>query len=60
MLSKSRKYLAKAKECEDRANNVRDLETKSQWFNLAQQWRELAENPVGEQKMPLKNWRSDP
>jgi hypothetical protein len=55
--SKSEEYLAKAKECEKPANNIRDLETKSQWLNLAQQWRELAEDPMGEQNA-WKNWRS--
>jgi hypothetical protein len=54
MPSKSEEYLAKAKECEKRANNIRDLETKSQWLNLAQQWRELAENPVTEDAPKIK------
>ena len=47
-MSKSEEYLAKAKECEERANSIHDLETKSSWLHLAQQWRELAEDRLSE------------
>jgi hypothetical protein len=57
-MSKSEEYLAKAKECKERADSIQDLETKSSWFHLAQQWRELAEDRLGERKSPAKNWRN--
>ena len=43
-MSSSEEYRAKAKECDERAGEVQDQETKSQWFGLAQQWREMAAN----------------
>src|SRR5262245_85604 len=57
-MSKSEEYPAKAKECEERADSIQDLETESSWLHLAQQWRELAEDRVSEPKSPAKNWRN--
>ena len=53
MKTKRREYLAKAKQCEERARKVRDAESREWQMTLARAYRMLAE-PEGEPaKQPL-------
>jgi hypothetical protein len=42
-MSKARGYLAKAKQCEERARKLRDLENRNWQLTLARAYRMLAE-----------------
>jgi hypothetical protein len=42
MMTKADEYIAKARECEERAEHVRDPFLKQQMLEIAQKWRAMA------------------
>jgi hypothetical protein len=53
-MSKARGYLAKAKQCEERARKVRDIENRKWQITLARAYRMLAEAESGVAKQRPK------